>query len=89
MAYHKKKQSHSLTQPRRTFWWCLHHINSKLREGKHPTNKMPNLGYLLKFKLGTHETLESLLHNRVLDYIQILKAPTTHKYHWTQKAHWL
>ena len=69
------------------FWWDLHHTNSRLREGQHPTKKMPNLGYLLKFKLGTHQKLES--HDRVIDYIQIFKALRTHKHHWTQKAQYL
>ena len=71
------------------FWWYLHHMNTKLREGQYPTKKIPNLGYLLKFKVGTHQQLETLLHDRVVDYIHILKAPTTHKHHWTQKAHWI
>ena len=70
------------------FWWYLHHMNTRLREGQYPTKKIPNLGYLLKFKVGTHQQLETLLHDRVVDYIHILKAPTTHKHHWTQKAHW-
>jgi hypothetical protein len=71
------------------FWWNLHHTNQMLREQKQSTNKMPNLGYLSKFKLGTLQKLESLLHDRVIDYIYILKAPTTHKHHWIQKAQYL
>jgi hypothetical protein len=50
---------------------------------------MPNLGYLLKSKLGTHQPLESLLHDRIVEYLHILKNPTTHAYHWNQKAHWI
>ena len=47
---------------------------------------MPNLGMLQKSPPGTHPELESFLHDRIIEFLVVLKAPTTHKYHWTQRA---
>ena len=35
---------------------------------------------------GTHPELESILHDWIIEFLMVLKAPTTHKYHWTQRA---
>ena len=47
---------------------------------------MPNLGMMQKSPPGTYPELESILHDRLIEFLTVLKAPTTHKYHWTQRA---
>ena len=68
------------------FWLHLHSINVQLKEHNQPTRKMPNLGMMQQSPPGTHPELESILHDRLIEFLTVLKAPTTHKYHWTQRA---
>jgi hypothetical protein len=68
------------------FWAHLHSNNIQLKENNQPTRKMPNLGMLQNSPQGTHPELESILHDRIMEFLIVLKAPTTHKYHWTQRA---
>ena len=47
---------------------------------------MPNLSMMQKSPPGTYPELESILHDRLIEFLTVLKSPTTHKYHWTQRA---
>ena len=68
------------------FWLNLHSTNTQLKQHGQPTRKMPNLGFLQKTPMGENPMLEKILHERIIEFLIILKAPTTHKYHWTQRA---
>ena len=62
------------------FWLNLHSTNTQLKEHGQPTRKMPNLGFLQKTPMGEKPMLERILHDRIIEFLIILKAPTTHKY---------
>ena len=68
------------------FWLHLHNNIVQLKEKNQPIGKMPNLGMLQESLLGTHPELESKMHDQIIEFLTVLKAPTTHKYHCTQRA---
>ena len=59
----------------------LHSNNVQLKEKNQPIQKMPNLGMLQNSPPGTHPELESILHDGIIEFLTVLKAPTAHKYH--------
>ena len=67
-------------------WLHLHSNNIQLKEKGQPIRKMPNLRLLQNIPMGEYPPLESILHDRIIKFLIVLKAPTTHKYHWTQSA---
>ena len=68
------------------FWLHLHNNNVQLKEKNQPIGKMPNLGMLQESLLGTHPELESKMHDQIIEFLTVLKAPTTHKYHYTKST---
>ena len=73
----------------KAFWQHLHRMNSGLESKGLPQKKMPNLGMLSSKRYGTFTYLDQLLHDRIIEFIIILKGPNSHPDHWEERHHYL